>query len=249
MERKPSLTVYNARDIVIDLILNAEPFKSYRNDVAAMYNRHAELSKKARSQSLYHNALLHKDCPKPLPYPVFANAPMWDYGWVDENLELIFDTLKIPTTQGMLYRIAKATLPPAGTTDIWSRLRRFNWEEGDAPILAPTAIRERLEALEFCTKRKTWLDAAKQVLDVMEKNRLMLEQPGQEEAMEFSKLFEFDHFYSYSDDRMAYAAGASRHTEAKRRIALVLAEKPHLRPVVSLIANYLNLPDSFFVKD
>jgi hypothetical protein len=68
-----------------------------------------------------------------------------------------------------------------------------------------------------------------------------------EEECEFSKILDFDHYYSYSDDGQVCRNGAARHDQVKATVKEKLKENPHLLKVVEVVAKYYNLQPQFFM--
>ena len=92
-----------------------------------------------------------------------------------------------------------------------------------------TSIQTKKDSLALCNKK-----AAEVIMT--------------EEERMFSKVLNFDNYYSYSDDINVWRNGSARHAEVIKIVKETLEEKPHLKKVVEVVAKHYNLSFKFFVE-
>lgn len=181
----------------------------------------------------YSRALLLQGLPKE-EAPTFSNVPTTSFKWASwENLEEIFQMLQLPATQQRAHRLT-CQLRTKTLTDILSA-------EQLEKLLEVPFIKEVFD------KAASWLIRASGRMVAMSAN-FPLTATVTEEEKAFSKLLEFDWYYSYSDDITVWRAGKDRHAKAVLAIRAVLEEKPELEKVVATIAASNNLSVTFFTK-
>lgn len=99
---------------------------------------------------------------------------------------------------------------------------------------------------EYEVKVLECIQSKKAMLDLCDKKGAEAVMTAEER--EFSKVLNFDHYYDYSDDGQVWRNGNARHKEVVKIVAETLAEKPHLKKVVEVVATYYKLSYKFFEK-
>ena len=171
---------------------------------------------------------------KPEHRALFANVPYSRYrAIVSDNLEKVFAALGMPTTQAQAYKLSnelnRKGVVGALTKEQLIALRGFS------------AVREHFE------KVSKWCQDAREVNGIVKGNLSLLGTVTDEER-EFAKSLNFDWYYSYSDDIEVYRRGRDTHDRVSAETRKVLAEKPHLRKVVEVVASAAGFSVSFFTR-
>lgn len=182
---------------------------------------------------IYGRALLHKG----VTYDerlVLANVPYEQFDIiVKNNLEQVFDVLGIPSSQCECHKLAKSF----ARRSCFEILQR----EKFADIFNIPVFKSELE------KFAKWCQKADVAIQKMEANVKLLASVTREEH-DFGELCYFDWHYGYSDDVTVRRSGSARHKQVVEFVNKTLAEKPHLRHVVEVIAEANGFNPEFFTR-
>lgn len=198
-------------------------------DVSATMDQYHSITNAHRGS--YVSSLLFTNIPK-RDKPIFANTPYVYYmRVVGDNLEEIFGFLGLPSTQKQL-----ATM--------WQRLKHSKIEN----IIDVNKLLEFHKIKTKIQKDSEWFIEARSTLVAMYANLPLLDAVTEEEK-EFSKLLDFDWYYSYSDNAAVYKAGEQIHNSAVVKINAALEKNPELIKVIkAVVANNAYITVDFFTK-
>ena len=181
---------------------------------------------------LYSRALLVSGI-KDNSSPVFANVPHTDFQFYIRNeLEALFVFLDLPTNQAEIFRLERI-----------ARSNKLHQEISINDLVKFPRISKKLIDIF------DWIELARHQIIQMHENLSTLGTPTPEQ-IEFAKLFEFDWYYEYSDDRSVRLAGDKRHRKAIAAINAALENNPALQCVLIAIGSSdMHVSVDFFTQE
>lgn len=222
------MSFYETKDVLVKAIatfLN-EQLVEKGLDAKSLVAQHNAIISGCKDR--YSTALLYQGV-RQKEAPVFSNVPYSNFNnIVFDKLEEVFYELKLPTTQQQVSELVR-------------KLKRLPLTE---VIDTEKLLNSYLIRSQF-TKIGDWMVDARGIIVAMSANFPLLAAVTEAEK-EFSKLFEFDYYYEYSDSSSVWRSGKERHAEQVAKINAVLCFDTSMQKVVETIANYHRLPVGFF---